>query len=50
MCKVLIFSCISAVMLMTATYGATLSTEKVRLLRALIRDLKFLEKSKDVSG
>ncbi|KAM6120268.1 uncharacterized protein FYW35_005331 [Pterocles gutturalis] len=46
MCKVLIFSCISAVMLMTATYGATLSPEKVRLLRALISDLKFLEKSK----
>ncbi|KAM9378136.1 uncharacterized protein LRP34_005099 [Phaethornis superciliosus] len=46
-CKVLIFSCISAVMLMTAAYGAPLSTEKVQLLRALIRDLKFLEKRKD---
>ncbi|KAM6400751.1 uncharacterized protein J5M81_003861 [Pluvialis apricaria] len=47
MCKVLIFCCISAVMLMTTAYGAPLSTEKVRLLKALIRDLKFLEKSKD---
>ncbi|KFQ24804.1 hypothetical protein N332_03842 [Mesitornis unicolor] len=47
MCKVLIFSCISAVMLMTAAYGAPLSTEKVSLLKALIRDLKFLEKSKN---
>ncbi|KAM7113295.1 uncharacterized protein J5F26_004638 [Ciconia maguari] len=47
MCKVLIFSCISAVMLMTAAYGATLSTEKVLLLKALISDLKLLEKSKD---
>ncbi|XP_009287775.1 PREDICTED: interleukin-15-like [Aptenodytes forsteri] len=47
MCKVLIFSCISAVMLMTAAYGAPLSTEKVHLLRALIKDLKSLEKSKD---
>ena len=50
MCKVLIFSCISAVMLMTAAYGASLSVEKEHLLRALIRDLEFLEKSKDVSG
>ncbi|KFP08102.1 hypothetical protein N300_14065 [Calypte anna] len=47
MCKVLIFSCISAVMLVTAAYGAPLSTEKVQLLRALIRDLKLLEKSKN---
>ncbi|KFP54865.1 hypothetical protein N323_05549 [Cathartes aura] len=47
MCKVLIFSCISAVMLMTAAYGASLSVEKEHLLRALIRDLEFLEKSKD---
>ncbi|XP_068260045.1 interleukin-15-like [Nyctibius grandis] len=45
MCKVLIFSCISAVMLITAAYGAPLSTES--LLRALIRDLQILEKSKD---
>uniref|UniRef100_A0A663EYP3 Interleukin n=1 Tax=Aquila chrysaetos chrysaetos TaxID=223781 RepID=A0A663EYP3_AQUCH len=47
MCKVLIFSCISAVMLMTAAYGASLSEEGDRLLKALIEDLKFLEKSKD---
>ncbi|KFP18827.1 hypothetical protein Z169_11349 [Egretta garzetta] len=47
MCKVLIFSCISALMLMTAAYGAHLPTEKVHLLKALITDLKFLEKSKD---
>ncbi|KAM6136382.1 hypothetical protein N337_03782 [Phoenicopterus ruber ruber] len=47
MCKVLIFSCISAVMLMTAAYGAPLSTEEERLLKSLIRDLKFLEKSKN---
>uniref|UniRef100_A0A672UGP3 Interleukin n=1 Tax=Strigops habroptila TaxID=2489341 RepID=A0A672UGP3_STRHB len=47
MCKLLILSCISAAMLMTAADGAPLSTEKVRLLRALISDLKFLEKSKD---
>ncbi|XP_009692956.1 PREDICTED: uncharacterized protein LOC104157355 [Cariama cristata] len=45
MCKLLIFSCISAVMLMTAVYGASLS--KAHLLRALISDLKLLEKSKD---
>uniref|UniRef100_A0A8B9G8B4 Interleukin n=1 Tax=Amazona collaria TaxID=241587 RepID=A0A8B9G8B4_9PSIT len=47
MCKVLILSCISAAMLMTAAYGSPLPTEKVHLLRALIRDLKLLEKSKD---
>ncbi|KAK2519269.1 interleukin-15 [Columba livia] len=47
MCKVLIFSCISAVMLMTTAYGASLATEKDRLLKALIKDLKFLEKSKN---
>lgn len=51
MCKVLIFSCISAVMLMTAAYGAPLSKdEEGHLLKALIEDLKLLEKSKDVSG
>ncbi|KFZ67120.1 hypothetical protein N338_04810 [Podiceps cristatus] len=47
MCKVLIFSCISAVVLMTAAYGAPLSTEKERLLKALIRDLEFLEEIKN---
>uniref|UniRef100_A0A8C4V8Z7 Interleukin n=1 Tax=Falco tinnunculus TaxID=100819 RepID=A0A8C4V8Z7_FALTI len=47
MCKVLIFSCISAVMLMTAAYGASLPPEKDGLLRALISDLQLLEKSKD---
>ncbi|KFR05264.1 hypothetical protein Y956_09555 [Nipponia nippon] len=47
MCKVLIFSCISAIMLMTAAYGAPLSTEKEHLLKTLIRDLELLEKSKD---
>uniref|UniRef100_A0A8B9MCE9 Interleukin n=1 Tax=Accipiter nisus TaxID=211598 RepID=A0A8B9MCE9_9AVES len=48
MCKVLIFSCISAVMLMTAAYGAPLSKdEEGHLLKALIEDLKLLEKSKD---
>ncbi|KAM9295741.1 uncharacterized protein RDI95_002060 [Morus bassanus] len=47
MCKVLIFSCISAVMLMTAAYGAPLSTEKMHLLTALIRDLEILGESKD---
>ncbi|XP_009809792.1 interleukin-15-like [Gavia stellata] len=45
MSKVLILSCISAVMLMTAAYGAPLSTEE--LLKTLITDLKILEKSKD---
>ncbi|XP_067153200.1 interleukin-15-like [Apteryx mantelli] len=46
MCKVLIFSCIS-VMLMTAAYGAPLSPspEKGNILRTLISDLKILEKS-----
>uniref|UniRef100_A0A8C4JUP7 Interleukin n=1 Tax=Dromaius novaehollandiae TaxID=8790 RepID=A0A8C4JUP7_DRONO len=46
MCKVLIFSCIS-VMLMTAAYGAPLSPppEKGDILRTLITDLKILEKS-----
>ncbi|KAM6072999.1 uncharacterized protein LJ206_010905 [Theristicus caerulescens] len=47
MCKVLIFSCIAAVMLMTAAYGAPLSTEKEHLLKTLIRDLELLKKSKD---
>ncbi|KAM9236913.1 uncharacterized protein RG961_002479 [Leptosomus discolor] len=47
MCKVLILSCISALMLMTAAYGAPLSTEKDQLLTALIEDLQYLEKSKD---
>ncbi|KAM6429242.1 uncharacterized protein O9250_001568 [Rhynochetos jubatus] len=47
MCKVLIFSCISAAMLMTAAYGAPLPTEKEQLLMALIGDLKLLERSKD---
>ncbi|KFQ62004.1 hypothetical protein N334_01776 [Pelecanus crispus] len=46
MCKVLIFSCISAVMLMTAAYGAPLS-EKKHLLETLINDLQLLEKNKD---
>ncbi|KAM6361110.1 uncharacterized protein FN964_003738 [Alca torda] len=46
MCKVLIFSYISAVMLMTAAYGTPLSPEE-RLLRTLIKDLQFLAKSKD---
>ncbi|XP_009963435.3 interleukin-15-like [Tyto alba] len=47
MCKLLIFSCISAVMLMTAAYRLPQPTEKVSLLKALIGDLKSLEKSKD---
>ncbi|KFZ64073.1 hypothetical protein N321_12961 [Antrostomus carolinensis] len=47
MCKVLIFSCISAVMLMTAAYGAHLPREEESLLKTLIRDLQLLEKSKD---
>ncbi|KFP86973.1 hypothetical protein N311_01229 [Apaloderma vittatum] len=47
MCKVLIFSCISAVMLMTAADGAALSAEVQRGLRALIEDLKLLENIKD---
>uniref|UniRef100_A0A8C3PT47 Interleukin n=1 Tax=Calidris pygmaea TaxID=425635 RepID=A0A8C3PT47_9CHAR len=46
MCKVLIFSCISAVMLMTAAYGAPLSN-KESLLKTLIKDLELLGKSKD---
>ncbi|KFP73627.1 hypothetical protein N310_08402, partial [Acanthisitta chloris] len=46
MCKGLIFSCISAVILMTAAYGAPLAT-KEQLLTSLISDLKILEKSKD---
>lgn len=38
-------------MLMTAAYGAPLSKdEEGHILKALIEDLKLLEKSKDVSG
>lgn len=50
MCKVLIFSCISAVMLTTAAYGATISPMQESLIRAAIQDLACLENSKDVSG
>ncbi|NXC04748.1 IL15 protein, partial [Orthonyx spaldingii] len=48
MCKVLIFGCIAAVILMTAAYGAPLTTKptpagKQELLRASITDLKELQ-------
>nr|AFR11496.1 interleukin-2 precursor [Anser indicus] len=41
MCKVLIFSCLSVVMLMTTAYGAPLS-EKNDTLTTLIKDLENL--------
>ncbi|KFP24026.1 hypothetical protein N325_00515, partial [Colius striatus] len=47
MCKVLIFSCISVVMIMTATYGAPVPPEKTSLLKALLKDLKYLQNSTD---
>ncbi|NWU25415.1 IL15 protein, partial [Dyaphorophyia castanea] len=55
MCKVLIFGCIAAVILMTAAYGAPLLTElppaQEELLRASIMDLEQLKNFKnDYSG
>ncbi|KAM9192940.1 uncharacterized protein V3H86_002565 [Mergus octosetaceus] len=41
MCKVLIFSCLSVLMLMTTAYGAPLS-EKADTLTTLIKDLENL--------
>ncbi|EOB04307.1 hypothetical protein Anapl_04704, partial [Anas platyrhynchos] len=41
MCKVLIFSCLSVLMLMTTAYGAPLS-EKDNTLKTLIKDLENL--------
>ncbi|NXR84953.1 IL15 protein, partial [Hypocryptadius cinnamomeus] len=44
MCKVLIFGCIAAVILMTAAYGAPLNkTEKEACLQASITDLGLLK-------
>ncbi|NWW68432.1 IL15 protein, partial [Ifrita kowaldi] len=45
MCKVLIFGCIAAVILMTAAYGAPLTTAlpPAQLLRASISDLEQLK-------
>ncbi|NXO37787.1 IL15 protein, partial [Locustella ochotensis] len=44
MCKVLIFGCIAAVMLMTAAYGAPLEkTKKQQCLEASITDLGLLK-------
>ncbi|NWV95824.1 IL15 protein, partial [Machaerirhynchus nigripectus] len=52
MCKVLIFGCIAAVILMTASYGAPLTTEppptqEAQLLRAAIMDLEQLKNFKN---
>ncbi|NWT78336.1 IL15 protein, partial [Lanius ludovicianus] len=52
MCKVLIFGCIAAVILMTAAYGAPLTTEipsaqPEQLLRASIQDLEELKNIKN---
>ncbi|NXM77469.1 IL15 protein, partial [Serilophus lunatus] len=50
MCKVLIFGCISAAILMTAAYGAPLPTdEKEGLLKTLIKDLDLLKNITDVN-
>ncbi|NXB24432.1 IL15 protein, partial [Rhagologus leucostigma] len=52
MCKVLVFGCIAAVILMTAAYGAPLLTEllpaqKEELLKASIMDLAQLKNFKN---
>ncbi|NWV02749.1 IL15 protein, partial [Ptilonorhynchus violaceus] len=51
MCKVLIFGCIAAVILMTAAYGAPLTTKlppanKEQLLKTLLSDLEELKNIK----
>lgn len=56
MCKVLIFGCIAAVILMTAAYGVPLEKpklspeEKQKLLEASIADLALLKHIDNVSG
>ncbi|NXA89753.1 IL15 protein, partial [Melanocharis versteri] len=43
MCKVLIFGCVAAVILMTAAYGAPHKTKLMATLQALISDLALLK-------
>ncbi|NXA60715.1 IL15 protein, partial [Mohoua ochrocephala] len=55
MCKVLIFGCIAAVILMAAAYGAPLTPElspayEEELLKASIKDLAQLKNMRNVSG
>lgn len=56
MCKVLIFGCVAAVILMTAAYGVPLNktqlspAEREARLEASITDLELLKKIDNVSG
>uniref|UniRef100_A0A8C3RDL2 Interleukin n=1 Tax=Cyanoderma ruficeps TaxID=181631 RepID=A0A8C3RDL2_9PASS len=51
MCKVIIFGCIAAAILLTAAYGAPVEkTEKEILLEALLSDLELLKGIDNVSG
>lgn len=51
MCKVLIFGCVAAVVLMSAAYGAPLTkTQKAARLEASIHDLGLLKNIDNVSG
>uniref|UniRef100_A0A8C3M988 Interleukin n=1 Tax=Geospiza parvula TaxID=87175 RepID=A0A8C3M988_GEOPR len=51
MCKVLIFGCVAALILMSAAYGAPLNkTQKAERLEASIIDLGLLKNIDNVSG